>query len=152
MSQKMLLSRALRYKKQIIEKIQQCEADVIGYNSKPTDTIREIDVKQRFLERNILIDYLTNFKLIVQQATRPIQRQILQLSEAKSYLSFLNKINTTRGNIQGYDKVIEYQAVYCKADIDNTKEKAKVLIDNLQTEIDTHNTSIFIEVDDLPTV
>jgi hypothetical protein len=152
MSQTMLLSRALRYKKILLEKIQQYEADVINNNSKPIESVREVDVNKSFTAYTNLIEYLINFKLIVQKATLPIQKQILQLSESKSYLAFLSKINTTRGKIPGYEQVIEYNTIYCRADIDKMKENIKIIIDTLQTEIDTHNASTLIEIEDLPTV
>ena len=150
------LSRALRYKKRVIEKICNIESDIQTYNSIIEGTEVEVDVNELLKQRTDLKRYLINFKLTVQEATRPIQKEILELAEAKSDISFYKRLPTDHGKQvmqprYGMTEATEntFVATIRKDEKERVISQLQDKIDELQTTIDAHNANTTITVDNV---
>lgn len=147
----MTLSRALRYKKRIVEKIRKLEQDVQTNNSKVEGEEREADVRLCLKQREAWVKHLVNFKLALQEATRPIQRFVFELAETKSELSFVQRINTQKGQVVASyrdDTTRTYSAEITKKEVDTITETLQKRVDDLQTKIDSHNATTVVNVKD----
>lgn len=151
----MTLSRALRYKKRIIEKIRKLESDIQSNNSVVEGEEREADVKLCMKQREVWTNHLIDFKLALQEATRPIQRLVFELAETKAELSFIQRIPTQKGQVRGRyrdEPNMTYVAEFTKKDVDAKTEELQKRVDELQTKIDAHNatTNVKLADPDLP--
>ena len=151
----MTLSRALRYKKRIVEKIRKLEQDIFSNNSKVEGEEREADVRLCLGQRQAWVKHLVEFKLALQEATRPIQGLVFELAETKSELSFIQRINTTKGQVSGSyrDETTKvYTAEITKKEVDTLTETLQKNVDDLQTKIDAHNatTNVVVRDPELP--
>jgi hypothetical protein len=147
--EKMTLSRALRYKKRVIEKIRKFESDVQESNCKVEGEARDVDPAICLKQRAIWVNHLVDLKLAIQEATRPIQRLILELAEAKANIGFLQRIPTTHGSQRPRyrdEASVKYEAVIRKSQVDSSVASQQDVIDNLQTKIDLHNAETVIEI------
>lgn len=146
----MTLARALRYKKRVIERIRSLETDIQGHNSIIVGSTREFDVLQGLEDRHTLIQHLVNLKLSIQEATKPVQRIVLELAETKSEIAFLQRIDTKHGVIKDQWKdapPVEYIALIRKASRDDRVKILQKQVDKLQTQLDSHNASVFLEIE-----
>ena len=149
---KMTLSRALRYKKRVIEEIRKAEQAVQAYNSVVEVEGRECDIRAEIENRKKWVSHLLNLKVAVIAATAPIQKMVLELAEAKSEISYVSKINTLHGKQQARfrdDVSISYEAVVRKKEQAEWISSLQVKIDDLQTKIDAHNATTEIEIPDV---
>lgn len=147
--EKMTLSRALRYKKRVIETIRGLEADIQGYNSVLEGTDPEVDVRKALMKRKAWVEHLVLLKLQIQEATRPIQKMVLELAETKSEIVCLQRLNTTHGKVEnrwGDGKPELWFAVIRKAEKDQLVADLQKRIDELQTKIDAFNAEHTIDV------
>ena len=153
--EKMTLSRALRYKKRVIENIRNLESEVTENNSKVADTERDCDPVLALEHRRAWVEHLVDLKLTIQEATRPIQRLVLELAETKAEMSFLSRIPTNHGMHRGHyrdEAPLMYEAAIRKQEVNKLLLDLRDRIDNLQTKIDLHNAETTIEINtpDLP--
>lgn len=141
---KMNLSRALRYKKRLVEKIRKLEQDIQSNNSYLVGNIQEVNVHSLYETRQNLVIELLSLKVTLQTATQPIMKQILELAEAKAEIVFWQRVDTTFGfqKEQYSDSPpSEYFAVYRKSWVDEKISTLQDQIDALQTSIDAYNNS-----------
>lgn len=145
----MTLSRALRYKKRVLESIQKTESDIQLSNSVIIGTEREVDVRQVLANRTAWIKHLLDLKQAIVSATRPVERMILELAEAKAQIVFLKRVPHQSGKVIQYsgDQPLEYNAVIRKSEIDQTVSDLQDQIDKLQTAIDQHNATTMITLE-----
>ena len=147
--QTMTLSRALRYKKRVLERIRSAESDVQSYNSVVDGAVREADVSERLQERSRLVDHLIELKQALQDATRPIMPLVFELAETKSDISFWQRISTVHGKVRAHyrdEAETEYNAIIRKPQVDEQVRSLQDRIDSLQTKIDAHNADTTIEI------
>jgi len=147
----MTLSRALRYKKRIVEKIRKLESDIQSNNSKIEGEERDADVRLCLKQREAWVKHLVQFKLALQKATQPIQQLVFELAEAKAELAFLQRIPTTKGQIKGRyreETTTTYTAEITKPEVDTMTDTLQKRVDELQTKIDAHNATNNVEVAD----
>ncbi len=147
----MTLSRALRYKKRVVEIIRTLENEITASNSVVMGEVREIDIEQAMAKRKNAVAHLLELKQALQEATKPIMCKILQIAELKSEAAFLQRIPTRQGLKAGYqaDQALVYDSVITKVAKDACILAAQDEIDNLQTQIDHHNATTKIKVSDL---
>ena len=155
MQEKMTLSRALRYKKRVIENIRNLESEIQENNSKVAETERECDPELALKIRKVWVNHLIELKLKIQEATRPIQRLILELAETKTEISFVSRIPTVHGVHRAHfrdEATLTYEAAIRKQEVNTLLTELRDRIDSLQTKIDLHNaeTTITIDTPDLP--
>lgn len=149
MSDTMTLARALRYKKRVVETIRSLEADIHANNTRAEGEEREVDVVQALAKRDTWVKHLIELKLEIQEKTKPIQRLVLSLAEAKAKIAFLARLTTTTGTVRpSYrdEAAVKYDSVIRKVDKDKQTEELQKMIDDLQTKIDAHNAETKIEV------
>lgn len=149
---KMTLSRALRYKKRVVENIRRLESDVQLSNSVVKDEERVADVELSLRKREEWVKHLIALKLAVQKATEPIQRAVFELAEAKAECAFLQRISTQHGTTKPRyreEAAITYEAIIKKADQDKRVAALQDKIDTLQTKLDQHNATTEVEIPDL---
>lgn len=148
-TEKMTLSRALRYKKRVIETIRRLETDVQENNSRVEGETRDADPDLCLKRRASWVKHLVDLKLKIQEATRPIQRLVLELAETKAEISFMQRISTVSGMHRPRyrdETAVNYEAVIRKPQIDATIIALQDRIDSLQTQIDNHNAETTIEI------
>ena len=148
------LSQALRLKKRTKELIAKVTQSIQTYNSVLRDDgAREIDVQQAMQFRDKLKAYLVNLKLALQEASRPIGREILDVSELKDRISFLQKLNVKHGKVvtEGYHPTeVTYDATIRKNDVDKMCLETQRQLDVLYAKIDGFNSTHFVEVEEEP--
>jgi len=145
----MTLARALRYKKRVVESIRQLEADIQVNNSRVEGEEREVDVRLALKQRAAWVTHLVHLKLAIQQATRPIQRFVLELAETKSEIAFMQRVNIEHGTQRSRfrdEQTIKLEAEIRKSERDKLVNGLQDRIDELQTKIDAHNAENLIEV------
>lgn len=148
-TQKMTLSRALRYKKRVLERLRSAESDVQSYNSVVDGAEREVDVNKKLAERGALVQHLIELKLALQDATRPIMPLVFELAETKSEISFWQRISTVHGKVRSHyrdEAETSYNALIRKPQVDEKVKELQERIDALQTKIDAHNADTTIEI------
>lgn len=147
--EQMTLSRALRYKKRVVETIRRLENDVCEYNSRIEGTESETNVRGSFALRQKWVSHLIDLKLKIQEATRPIQRMVLELAETKSQIAFVQRISTNHGPVadKWENKTTNYFSDIRRAEKDSMVVELQAKIDSLQTKIDEHNTKTLISVE-----
>lgn len=151
----MTLSRALRYKKRVVENIRRLEEDVQSNNCTVDGEERNSDVRLSMNQRASWVTHLVDLKLTIQAATQPINRLVLELAETKAEISFVQRINVTHGLSQSRfrdEASINYKAEIRRPEKDTLVTKLQDRIDDLQTRIDVHNaeTTITLSTPDLP--
>lgn len=147
--EKMTLSRALRYKKRVVEKIRQFESDVQNSNTIVVGEGREVDVRLALQQRAAWVKHLVDLKLAIQTASQPIQRAVLDLAETKSEIAFLQRVGTQHGTQQSRysgEPSLKYESEIRKQERDKMITALQDRIDTLQTLIDAHNAETRIEV------
>lgn len=148
------LSQALRLKKRTKELIAKVSQSIQSYNSILRDEgSREIDVHKALDFREILKAYLVDLKLILQEASRPIGREILEVSELKDRISFLQKLNIKHGKVlsEGYQPTeLIYDAAIRKNQVDKMCTDTQKQLDILYAKIDAFNNTHFVEIKDDP--
>jgi len=154
-TERMTLARALRYKKRVVENIRTLEMEIQQNNSKIDGEERECDVRLAFKRREAWVFHLVDLKMKMQEATRPIQRLILELAEAKSEIAFWQRVPTMHGTQPSRfraETTIRYVAEFRKPETDSMVRMLQDRIDLLQTQIDAHNaeTTVEINMPDLP--
>lgn len=149
---KLNLLQGLRQKKRVKEKIAKITQDIQLYNSIPQGAVREIDVRKAIQLRGELKTYLVDLKLKMQDAGRPIQRDILMTAEIKDELTFYRNLDVQHGKsvTVSYNAVeLHHEAILRKAEVDRRCMELQRELDELYSKIDEFNTSHFVEVEEL---
>jgi hypothetical protein len=148
------LSQALRLKKRTKELIAKVTQSIQTYNSVLRDEgSREIDVHRALQFRDQLKAYLVDLKLVLQEASRSIGREILEVSEIKDRISFLQRLNVKHGKVmtEGFHaKEVAYDAAIRKSEVDKMCLEAQRQLDALYAKIDEFNSTHFVEVGEEP--
>jgi cell fate (sporulation/competence/biofilm development) regulator YmcA (YheA/YmcA/DUF963 family) len=88
-------------------------------------------------------DDLIKFKTAIHLTSEPIREKIFRLSELKNYLSNLNRLNTTEGNVKsrgyGTEDVTTYACTINEIQKQSLLESIQTEIEDIQDEIDTFN-------------
>lgn len=153
MKKKMTLNRALRYKKRVIESIQEFRERVSEYNSCSVvdgESNRDHCPKKNLELYQAWVNHLIDLKLKTQKATFPIQELIFKLAEAKSEINFLKTVPTRHGKQRPTyrdESEVVYDAIFKNLDIESKVSELKTFIDDTQTQIDLHNSETFIELE-----
>jgi hypothetical protein len=142
------LSRALKLKNRLVSRLAQLDTLIVTYNSTPEDN-QEYDVKNLYKERMALAAQLVDFKALLSEANRPIQRLIFELAECKSVIAMWNKVNTKHGpTVEGYAGVrVTYTAQFRKPDVDRQVKRIEQEIDRIQDELDQFNHKTLVTVE-----
>jgi|WetSurSiteA1Bulk_404760.scaffolds.fasta_scaffold00002_12 hypothetical protein len=149
---KIKISKALKLKNRLSEKISKFGTDIIMFNSTPkADTTREVVVDDLMKERDLAVDQLVELKSKITEANvnGGVQAVIYRLAELKGKVSFISGINTFRGlKVPEFYNTppIEYDSMVTKPEIDKMIVNLEKEIDLIQEKLDTFNYTNEIEV------
>jgi uncharacterized coiled-coil protein SlyX len=153
---KITISRALKYKNRVVERMRKLEEDIRSGNAVIEGGSRDLDVRVAFQARMQLESHLVALKGILDKANEPIKGMIAQMQELKGRIQFLSTIPTTHGvqdarrTMYGETGSITYTAEIRKAELDSLVSAARQEIDTAQDNIDKFNGANTIEIDMLP--
>jgi hypothetical protein len=95
-----------------------------------------------------MVDDLVNLKTKMHMANAEVYDKIFRMSEYKSLVKYLKTLNCSQGTIvtsrYGDSTARQMTTVITEVERDALVEKYETLIDNLQTELDTHNATTHI--------
>ncbi|MDR1925106.1 MAG: hypothetical protein LBQ66_12110 [Planctomycetaceae bacterium] len=147
------LSQALRNQKRIKEMIAKLSKSISEYNSILEGGSREIDIHKAIELRDFLKKRLVAVKMILQDASRPIQQQILEVSELKDQISFYQKLNVKHGKAltEGFHpQEVSYNAIIRKIDVEKKCARIQHEMDGIYSRIDEFNNTHFVELEEVP--
>jgi len=143
----MTLAKALKRKNRLAQKISKFEKEIQRENSVQIDDPRKIKVEDLMKERIAIIQQLVKLKIAIFIASTPMRENILNLSELKSEIVFLQGISTKEGKVSDYgDTPIEYTAAFDKLYIRDRVEQCEEEIDKIQDELDKFNHTTEIDI------
>lgn len=143
------LSKALKIKNRIIKEVSDLQNIIINNNSRIVGNVEEFDVEKSYDELNKLIDNLVDIKIKINTSNNGIISKMVQISELKSHISFLSKIDTSNGNVSNsrYDSVmVEKVSTFSASDIRSRSKAYQKNINKIQDEIDRYNATTMIEI------
>jgi len=149
------LARALKYKNRLIGKISAVTSVITSKNSVIKGAEQEADIAEMLELRERLVTNLVTLKTAINKGNELILSDIFRLSELKSHIGVLQKINTTHGKSVadgGYfsrttTEPIEYEAQLRFSDVETMFSSTNKKIDAIQEKIDQHNHSTNIDVE-----
>jgi hypothetical protein len=142
------LSRALKIKNRMVQRLGELDELIVTYNSLPLGQM-EYDVRLLLRERLELAMQLVELKSAISQVNQPIQKTIFEMAECKSLTAMLKRVNTRHGPVvEGYQSTrIDYAAQMRKTDIDREVRRVEKEIDRLQDILDRFNYQTSLAVD-----
>jgi hypothetical protein len=112
-------------------------------NSMDEGAVRSYDPKESLEQALQMVDDLVNLKTKMHMANAEVYDKIFRMSEYKSLVKYLKTLNCSQGTIvtsrYGDSTARQMTTVISEVERDSLVEKYETLIDNLQTELDTHN-------------
>jgi len=139
----MKLSKALKLKNKKISEYNNTFTRMISANSYDIDSKRYYNTDELHVEVINKRDDLIKFKTAIHLTSEPIREKIFRLSELKNYLSNLNRLNTTEGNVKsrgyGTEDVTTYACTINEIQKQSLLESIQTEIEDIQDEIDTFN-------------
>ena len=117
-------------------------------NSMDEGAVRSYDPKESLEQALQMVDDLVNLKTKMHMANAEVYDKIFRMSEYKSLVKYLKTLNCSQGTIvtsrYGDSTARQMTTVITEVERDALVEKYETLIDNLQTELDTHNATTHI--------
>jgi hypothetical protein len=144
---KMTLAKALRVKNRLVSKLQKMKNIVSNNNSYVEPNPSNHDIAKIMEEIVGLTKNLVELKTAVSVANKGIARQLHELEELKSTISFLETISVREGVFCDYGDVIQtHKVVFKDTQLAAQIEKNQNMIEHLQDEINQFNFNTMIEV------
>jgi len=145
---KMSLAKALRVKNRLVGKIQKLKIIVSNNNSFLDTNPPNHDIPKTMDEIAGLTKNLVELKTAVSVANKGIAKQLHELEELKSTISWLEGISTTEGIRHEYGDITNtYKVFFQDVQITSEVDKTQNLIEHIQDEINQFNFNTIIEVD-----
>lgn len=152
----MTLSKALKHKNRVVQKITRISGDIQSNNSTLTVNAPEVDVRVLDGMRLELLNHLVALKTAIHRASDKVREKIFLLAELKGSIQFYRSIDTQHGKRQsnrfgGGDEFVEHTAVMRKESIDRIVVELEGKIDAIQDTLDEFNavTKISINIPDV---
>jgi len=136
------LSKALKVKNRLAGRLSKVKSTILTYNSVIEGRKGEVDVTALDKERADITEALISLKVAIFQANNGIHREISELGEKKSEVSFLGGLYTRHGTEPAmgiHNNPVTYFATIQKKDVDERTKKLEAEIDSLQDKIDAYN-------------
>jgi len=151
----MTLSKALKHKNRVAQKINRISEDIQSHNSILAVNTPEVDVRALDGIRLELLNHLVALKTAIHRASDKVREKIFLLAELKGSVQFYRSIDTQHGKRQanrfgGGDEFVEHTAVIRKEHIDRIVVELEGQIDAIQDTLDEFNavTKISINIPD----
>ena len=139
----MNIKQALKEKNKLAKKITDLMDRTNRNNSMDEGAVRSYDPKESLEQALQMVDDLVNLKTKMHMANAEVYDKIFRMSEYKSLVKYLKTLNCSQGTIvtsrYGDSTARQMTTVITEVERDALVEKYETLIDNLQTELDTHN-------------
>jgi hypothetical protein len=139
----MNIKQALKEKNKLAKKVTDLMDRTNRNNSMDEGAVRSYDPKESLEQALQMVDDLVNLKTKMHMANAEVYDKIFRMSEYKSLVKYLKALNCSQGTIvtsrYGDSTARQMTTVISEVERDSLVEKYETLIDNLQTELDTHN-------------
>ena len=139
----MNIKQALKEKNKLAKKVTDLMDRTNRNNSMDEGAVRSYDPKESLNQALQMVDDLVNLKTKMHMANAEVYDKIFRMSEYKSLVKYLKALNCSQGTIvtsrYGDSTARQMTTVISEVERDALVEKYETLIDNLQTELDTHN-------------
>ena len=152
---KITIARALKLKNRLQSRIRSLVSDMGSYNSTVAGGAKEVDTREAMTEYDRLIDDLISLKAKIFASNVSVYEKILRLAEIKSKIKVLRSLNTQHGKIVDTYRYgtpsseLEYEANFRKSDVDVLVRSLEDDVDRIQEELDSHNHTNFVEIDEI---
>ena len=149
------VARALKLKNRLVARIRTIASDMERYNSTVEGGTKEVNAREALTEYDRLVDYLISLKAKIFASNAAVYEKILRLAEMKSKIKVLRSLNTQHGKVVDTFRYststseLEYEANFRKADVDSMTRVLEDQVDKIQEELDSHNHTNFIDIDEL---
>ena len=144
----MNIKQALKEKNKLAKKVTDLMDRTNRNNSMDEGAVRSYDPKESLEQALQMVDDLVNLKTKMHMANAEVYDKIFRMSEYKSLVKYLKALNCSQGTIvtsrYGDSTARQMTTVITEVERDALVEKYETLIDNLQTELDTHNATTHI--------
>jgi len=144
----MNIKQALKEKNKLAKKVTDLMDRTNRNNSMDEGAVRSYDPKESLEQALQMVDDLVNLKTKMHMANAEVYDKIFRMSEYKSLVKYLKTLNCSQGTIvtsrYGDSTTRQMTTVISEVERDSLVEKYETLIDNLQTELDTHNATTHI--------
>ena len=144
----MNIKQALKEKNKLAKKVTDLMDRTNRNNSMDEGAVRSYDPKESLEQALQMVDDLVNLKTKMHMANVEVYDKIFRMSEYKSLVKYLKVLNCSQGTIvtsrYGDSTARQMTTVITEVERDALVEKYETLIDNLQTELDTHNATTHI--------
>jgi len=144
----MNIKQALKEKNKLAKKVTDLMDRTNRNNSMDEGAVRSYDPKESLNQALQMVDDLVNLKTKMHMANAEVYDKIFRMSEYKSLVKYLKTLNCSQGTIvtsrYGDSTARQMTTVITEVERDALVEKYETLIDNLQTELDTHNATTHI--------
>lgn len=144
----MNIKQALKEKNKLAKKVTDLMDRTNRNNSMDEGAVRSYDPKESLNQALQMVDDLVNLKTKMHMANAEVYDKIFRMSEYKSLVKYLKALNCSQGTIvtsrYGDSTARQMTTVISEVERDSLVEKYETLIDNLQTELDTHNATTHI--------
>jgi hypothetical protein len=144
----MNIKQALKEKNKLAKKVTDLMDRTNRNNSMDEGAVRSYDPKESLEQALQMVDDLVNLKTKMHIANAEVYDKIFRMSEYKSLVKYLKTLNCNQGTIvtsrYGDSTARQMTTVITEVERDALVEKYETLIDNLQTELDTHNATTHI--------
>jgi hypothetical protein len=144
----MNIKQALKEKNKLAKKVTDLMDRTNRNNSMDEGAVRSYDPKESLEQALQMVDDLVNLKTKMHMANAEVYDKIFRMSEYKSLVKYLKALNCSQGTIvtsrYGDSTARQMTTVITEVERDGLVEKYETLIDNLQTELDTHNATTHI--------
>jgi hypothetical protein len=144
----MNIKQALKEKNKLAKKVTDLMDRTNRNNSMDEGAVRSYDPKESLEQALQMVDDLVNLKTKMHMANAEVYDKIFRMSEYKSLVKYLKVLNCSQGTIvtsrYGDSTARQMTTVITEVERDALVEKYETLIDNLQTELDTHNATTHI--------
>jgi len=139
----MNIKQALKEKNKLAKKVTDLMDRTNRNNSLDEGAVRSYDPKESLEQALQMVEDLVNLKTKMHMANAEVYDKIFRMSEYKSLVKYLKALNCSQGTIvtsrYGDSTARQMTTVISEVERDSLVEKYETLIDNLQTELDTHN-------------
>jgi hypothetical protein len=144
----MNIKQALKEKNKLAKKITDLMERTNKYNSVEEGAVRSYDPKASLDESLKMVEDLVTLKTNIHKANVEVYEKIFRMSEYKSFVKYLRGLNCSEGNVSTYrygeGNTRKMTTVISEVQRDNMIESFEVLIDSLQSELDSHNATTHI--------
>jgi len=144
----MNIKQALKEKNKLAKKVTDLIERTNKYNSMDEGAVRSYDPRVSLDQTLSSMEELITLKTNIHKANAEVYGKIFRMSEYKSLVKYLKSLNCTEGTVvvSRYGDVSSRNmtTVITEVERDEMVERYESLIDELQSELDTHNATTHI--------